>query len=543
MHDLLKPGTIFFRGLPKTGKMCHVRIACICLFLALPAFLLVKTARARDLPGLAVLKLTTGEGVEPGTAALLEELILTEIQRTGLFKTVIGHRDIKAMLSLEEQRQKLTGCADDACIAELGGALGVSYVASAVIGRLGEKLVLNMKLIDVKGATVIGRASRATSKHEDLLIKAIKELVNEVVVEPLSGNIKTGKEMALIPAGWFWMGCGKPSRPAPAAAGAQINGTGLSPGLGEKTQMLLPRTGSLADSGWLPTSLSIKFRKPGPRLFLLLLIVMVGCSLLAATMFTGFKPLFFTISLGTVIVFIGACGALKFKKSAQYARECRHNEKPGHWVYLPDYYMDKHEVTLKEYKACVQAGSCVEPPDGNKVRGCNWNMPDRDGHPINCVTWQDAQAYCYWAKKRLPTEAEWEKAARGEKARIFPWGDNKGDCSLAVITEGRRGCGRDTTWAVCRKERGNSPYGLCDMAGNVWEWTGDWYGSFRPTSVHMPNGPSKGKEKVLKGGAWGSGPVDVRASIRKAASPLWKDRSAGFRCAMDSKKSRVQGSR
>ena len=118
---------------------------------------------------------------------------------------------------------------------------------------------------------------------------------------------------------------------------------------------------------------------------------------------------------------------------------------------------------------------------------CNWNQSGRGDHPINCVSWNQARTFATWLGARLPTEAEWEYAARsGGENREYPWGDEEATCERAVVYEryqnpkdGNRGCGRDSTWAVCSKSAGNTEQGLCDMAGNVWEWVeDDWHFSF-----------------------------------------------------------------
>lgn len=138
--------------------------------------------------------------------------------------------------------------------------------------------------------------------------------------------------------------------------------------------------------------------------------------------------------------------------------QCYGNEKPGHSVYLDVYSIDTYEVTVADYRRCVEAGKCSS--DGlTQWEPCNWNKPNRTDHPINCVDWQQAVAYCTWAEKRLPTEAEWEKAARGTDKRVYPWG-NEWDAK-------RANAGSSGTVVVGSYAAGVSPYGAHDMAGNV----------------------------------------------------------------------------
>jgi formylglycine-generating enzyme required for sulfatase activity len=214
---------------------------------------------------------------------------------------------------------------------------------------------------------------------------------------------------------------------------------------------------------------------------------------------------------------------------------CDDDEKPYHKVYLDAYYIDRHEVTVAEYRKCVKAGKCTPPStEGN----CNWGKSGRDNYPVNCVDWYQADAYCRWAGKRLPTEAEWEKAARGTDGRIYPWGDELPSCKYAVMSDEERGwsCGKGFTftWPVCSKPRGNSPYGLCDMAGNVWEWVYDRYDEnyYSSSPSRNPTGPSSGQIRVLRGGSWWSfTPAPLRASDREKGSPEYRFEVLGFRCA------------
>ncbi len=208
------------------------------------------------------------------------------------------------------------------------------------------------------------------------------------------------------------------------------------------------------------------------------------------------------------------------------------DEKPVHKVYLDSYYIDKYEVTVDKYAACVKAGFCNEPDTGGS---CNWGKSGRERHPVNCVNWGQARAYCEWRKKRLPTEAEWEKAARGTDGREYPWGNEKASCSYAVMNDGSGGgCGMDRTWPVGSKPKGASPYGAMDMSGNVWEWVEDWYNKeyYRRSPDRNPKGPDSGKYRVLHGGSWFVNSDSLRAANRGSGlPPAFGYSSGGFRCA------------
>ena len=209
--------------------------------------------------------------------------------------------------------------------------------------------------------------------------------------------------------------------------------------------------------------------------------------------------------------------------------ECQSDESPYHQVTLSGYYMDKTEVTQAEYKKCVDAGECDTP-------SCDWDPTGTPNRPVVCVTWSQAGEYCVWAGKRLPTEAEWEKAARGTDGRKYPWGNETATCDYAVMYDGSWGCGTGSTWDVCGKSpAGDSPYGLCDMAGNVYEWVSDWYdsGYYTNSQASNPTGPVSGSLRVLRGGSFYSNDDSLRASFRYDVNPSVYSHSLGFRCARD----------
>jgi len=204
------------------------------------------------------------------------------------------------------------------------------------------------------------------------------------------------------------------------------------------------------------------------------------------------------------------------------------DEQPIHIVYLDSFWIDQTEVTNRMYTLCVAAGKCA-PPDSSSSysRSSYYGNPDYGDFPVIYVSWNDASAYCAWADRRLPTEAEWEKAARGTDERTYPWG-NTIDCSLANYYS----CVGDTT-AVGSYESGKSPYGVYDLAGNIWEWVNDWYSDTYYASLpdRNPTGPSSGDYRVLRGGAWFNGDFYVRSADRYWSSPTLSNYYIGFRCS------------
>jgi formylglycine-generating enzyme required for sulfatase activity len=197
------------------------------------------------------------------------------------------------------------------------------------------------------------------------------------------------------------------------------------------------------------------------------------------------------------------------------------DERPPHTVYLDAYYVDTYEVTVGQYRAFAQATGRGMP------EAPSWGWLDK--HPVVNVTWEDADAYCRWAGKRLPTEAEWEKAARGTDGRRYPFGNFEypfsGCLNFANFVGKTTPVGSYPNWA--------SPYGAMDMGGNVAEWCSDWYdaGYYGDSPKANPGGPNRGTYRVLRGGSFLNHSPGVRAANRHWSVPDIRDESIGFRCS------------
>ena len=203
------------------------------------------------------------------------------------------------------------------------------------------------------------------------------------------------------------------------------------------------------------------------------------------------------------------------------------DEQPMHRVYVETFFMDKYQVSVGQYAQFLDATFQEAPPD--------WSIMNRSQHqkrPIVNVDWADADAYCTWAGKRLPTEAEWEKAARGTDGRTYPWGNEHPRKFFANVSQ-ENWNNHGALTPVGSFEGGKSPYGIHDMAGNVWEWVSDWYDPnyYKTSPPRNPTGPPRGESKVIRGGSWGSGPEALRSANRETHSPSFRGLGTGFRCA------------
>ena len=193
-----------------------------------------------------------------------------------------------------------------------------------------------------------------------------------------------------------------------------------------------------------------------------------------------------------------------------------------HTVNLDAFWIDQTDVTNAMYAKCVSAGSCKPHPCTSDCKFYG------DRPPVVWVDWNMADSYCKWAGRSLPTEAQWEKAARGTDGRAYPWGNHWTDKSLLNYN-----FNVDKTTDVGSYPTGASPYGALDMAGNVWQWEADWYGSYYSNSPqNNPTGPTSGSTRVVRGGSWQGNSNDTHSAFRSGEFPSAQGPDLGFRCAV-----------
>jgi len=245
-----------------------------------------------------------------------------------------------------------------------------------------------------------------------------------------------------------------------------------------------------------------------------------------------------TFEMGSTQVEIEEAIALCWEHYNTCNRWYYERESPIHSVFLDSYWIDQTEVSNAQYRLCVDSGECGEPLACKKGEP-TFNDPHKANHPVVCVNWAEAQKYCQWVGARLPSEAEWEYAYRGEIRSIFTWGNEFDGSKLNYCdkncsqthADDRFDDGYSYTAPVGSYSSGMSWVGVYNMSGNVSEWVADWFEEYTAETVSNPMGPSTGSEKILKGCSWFYHPTYCRGAIRPAANPDIRFDYLGFRCA------------
>ena len=246
------------------------------------------------------------------------------------------------------------------------------------------------------------------------------------------------------------------------------------------------------------------------------------------------RELTIKLATGVTMEFVRVpAGAFLMGSDSNNDKQAETDEQPQHKVTLAEYLIGKYPVTNRQYQAFTQATGRKPPKHWE-----NGKVPaGKEDHPAAYVNWQDASDFCEWAGKksgrqvRLPSEAEWEKAARAVAGRIYPWGEQAPDAQRCNFNHNVK----DTTPVGKYNPQGNSPYNCVDMAGNVWEWVVDWYAEdfYKNSPDNNPDGPSSGRYRVLKGGSWINSNGYLRSAFRYDLDPSYTSYVIGFRCACE----------
>jgi formylglycine-generating enzyme len=389
---------------------------------------------------------------------------------------VVPRDQIKQRLT-QQKSASYKACYDQTCQIEVGKELAAEKTLAIKVGKVGNKCTVGLSLYDLRRATTDKAATaKAKSCAEEELLEALEEALQK-----------------LIPAGGY--------APAP------VSQPEPAPVVYQPPQPIQPPA------------------QPAPVAEVEALMVDVPAGFAWRGCNKGIDP------------------------------ECPEDEQPGKLLALKAFAIDKTEVTVAQYRQCVQAGRCSLPDPaalqasssygfgysfsglggGGASLGFNIQQSGRESFPMNGVSWRQAREYCAFAGKRLPTEAEWEKAARGTKGVLYAWGMDLPTCERAVMSdeENGEGCGQGSTAEVCSRPEGNSPYGLCDMAGNVWEWVEDMYAEdyYAKSPGEDPPGPRSGSSRSLRGGSYKYGIKEMRASHRSQYGEEQVADDIGFRCA------------
>lgn len=453
-------------------------------------------------------------GISADECRQLTRKLLNELAAAGIYDVLdIGKRD----QILKEQEFQMTGACDQAsCLVEVGQLLGVQKMIGGSIGKLGNAYSVELQMVDVRTSRVDVPFSRSYSGNASVLLGAMREAALEF------GRWKPGTQVTSNRLKVEYGSVRVISKPSGAKIKVDGSLVGETPAQLDRIEVGKCQI-RLEKDGYLPYETTVEVNQGAPASVNTQLIKAAATSaeVRSATSPKGDKKAEPGTELvnerdGSVLVLVPA-GAFVMGSNGG-----NNDERPEHRVYLDDYYIGKYEVSIGQYrKFCNATGHRFpEQPE--------WN--GGDGYPVVNLTWNDAKVYCEWAGLRLPSEAEWEKAARGSDGRSYPWGNNweAGMCNIYKNDDGY-----ERTAPIESYPDGASPYGCFNMAGNVWEWCHDWYDEsyYSRSPKANPGGGTAGVLKVLRGGSWAMNAGVCRTTGRCAYAPDSIGTSIGFRVA------------
>ncbi len=474
-----------------------MRVSAAPLVAALSLLLLVEgSALAQDRPIVAVFDIEVrGPKFDVETRSRLTDYLGSLLASKGF--QVVPRSQLKERL-VEAKKASYKECYDESCQIEVGKELAAQKTMSSQVLKLGKKCKVTVNLFDLKRAASEGAGTASGDCGEDEVVESLEKAVVNLFagVGAPPPKLASAQPADSGYAALAEQAAGEQKRRQADLAGAwqEVSEVAANKDMAHKARALVVR--KFLDD----------FPEDNPH--------EADARNLLLRLDNNEDP-----SGGTAgMVHIPAGEFLMGCSPGD--ENCGPDEKPSHKVWLSEYWIDATEVTVEAYAKCRRC----RPPQQGENEGCTWKVAGKEQHPVNCVDWSQARGYCAWAGKRLPTEAEWENAARGDTTGVI-----YGSIDQVAWDERNSNGGTHPV-----KQKQANAFGLYDMLGNVWEWCADWHSStyYKKSPEQNPAGPQNGAYRVLRGGSWGPGTWDGRVSNRGRRDPSFGLSDTGFRCVL-----------